>query len=411
MSLMLFYLITASMVLACVLLFVFPLIRATTGQQQATISNTALVKARLAEIDQEVLQGVLAADEKANAQNEIKLGLVAELQEHQQALKVTRQWPNIVGLLVALAVGLTVYINVNHIEGLVDKSKAPENLKQLSAKLLSPDANQSIQPQEIQQLALAIRLRLRETPDDAQGWMFLGRLRGSLGQMQEAITAYERSLELRPENRITRVSYAQALMMSGTEESLKRAKYEFSNLLANEPNNDNFKLMMSVTLAQLGELTSARDYYLQIRDKLDPNSAMRASLETQLASVLTTDTLNADNREGIALTIDVADELRASLPKAGFLVVFARAGDSQSGMPLAVKRQMLSPFPVQIRLTDENAMIPELTLSSIEMVTVTARVSASADVTAKTGDFEGSLIIDSSKGFSEYIVEINKEIQ
>ena len=410
MSLAEFYALVAAFLTLAVAIVVIPIYLGRGSKKKDELTNTQLVKGRLKEIQREVDEGVLSAEDKASAEQEVKVALVQE--QISEGKPSQPSWIALAaGAILAIAVGVAVYFNVNHIDGVEDTAQAPENLRTLSAKLLDPDAANAIQPEDIQQLALAIRLRLREEPEDAQGWMFLGRLRTSLGQLEEAIAAYERSISQRPDNMMTRVSYAQALMMTNSDEHLRKAQRELAELLKSSPDNDNLALMMAVTSAQLGDADSASFYYGKIKHKLAADNPMRTSLEARL-SELGVDNQSELANESINVTVDISESLKRRLPNDGFLLVFARQGVAQQGMPIAVKRQAISEFPISLTLGDTDAMIPELTLSSFNAVNLTARVSATADISAKPGDLEGTLQIESIQhGDANYFIKIDKEIQ
>jgi cytochrome c-type biogenesis protein CcmH len=56
-------------------------------------------------------------------------------------------------------------------------------------------------------------------------------------------------------------------------------------------------------------------------------------------------------------------------------------------MPLAVKRLQLQDLPISVSLSDADAMMPAMTLSSFDQVIVGARVSVSGNPVAQAGDF------------------------
>lgn len=55
-------------------------------------------------------------------------------------------------------------------------------------------------------------------------------------------------------------------------------------------------------------------------------------------------------------------------------------------MPLAAVRLTVADLPVSLELSDANSMSPQNKLSSVERVTVSARVSLSGNVVAQPGD-------------------------
>jgi cytochrome c-type biogenesis protein CcmH len=56
-------------------------------------------------------------------------------------------------------------------------------------------------------------------------------------------------------------------------------------------------------------------------------------------------------------------------------------------MPLAVRKLKLGDLPVTLTLSDDDAMLPSMKLSSFDQVIVGARVSSSGNPVAQSGDF------------------------
>ena len=55
-------------------------------------------------------------------------------------------------------------------------------------------------------------------------------------------------------------------------------------------------------------------------------------------------------------------------------------------MPLAVVRKTLGDLPVTVELSDEDAMLPAMKLSSFDKLIVGARVSLTGNAIAQSGD-------------------------
>lgn len=419
MSLAMFYALVAVLILLCFIAPVIPWLVKRNDKETDLVTNIQLTKARIQEMHSEVDEGVLGEEERIQAENEIKLALVDD--HTDVTLKSKTKTYNAIGLVagavIVIVSGLIVYFQVNHIDGLKALSSAPENLQSLSAKLLDPQLSQSVSPNDINALALAIRLRLREQPDDAQGWMFLGRLRMTINQLEEAVAAYERSLALRPDNTMTRVSYAQALMMSNSDTNLNKAQRELSLLLEGNPENDNLNLMMAVATAQLGQNERAAVYYLKVREKLAINNPMRQSLDNQLGLRTVQNDTNSDIKVSdnvfsntLSLTISVSESIKNYVSEYEHMVVFIRPNEQQSGMPIAVKRIQEPSLPMTLLLGDSDAMMPTDVLSNYESVNVTVRLSKTPDVAARADDLQGQLFISQRDANQEFEIIINKAL-
>ena len=78
-------------------------------------------------------------------------------------------------------------------------------------------------------------------------------------------------------------------------------------------------------------------------------------------------------------------------------------------MPLAVKKLTVKDLPVEVSLSDSDAMMPTMKLSSFNQVIVGARVSKSGNPVAQSGDlFVEKNSIDSKNPPADLHLEINQ---
>lgn len=400
-----FYIVVSGLIVFVLLLVAYPWLRKKDHEKSDNLSNTQVVKQRLKELERERQEGLISEQDMSQAVTELKVALVEESTAvpsvHGRAIV-----PLIVGGFIAIAIGVWVYATVNQISKIQQATQAIDALPQLSEQLANGDAS-NFTEQDIVSLTLAIRQRLRTTPDDDTGWMYLGRLLLTLGQDVQAIEAIDRAVSIAPKNASHRITLAQALMTTGDVNNLNRAQRTLSELLQETPQNDNLALMMAVVSAQLGDLSNLTHYYLQVKDKLPSDSdigrrlAMRLkALELELngedSSSVNQPVMTAasERQTGFTITVDVSDSARAGLPKEGFLIVFAQDSMSDNKMPAAVVKLPLSGFPVSVTLNTDNAMMPQYTLASLSKVILTARVSADGNVSVSPGEWEGSVTSD-----------------
>jgi cytochrome c-type biogenesis protein CcmH len=116
-----------------------------------------------------------------------------------------------------------------------------------------------------------------------------------------------------------------------------------------------------------------------------PAPASPAAPATTTGSVAVAD---AEEGQMISVQVDVDPALASSIPANADLIVFARAKEGPP-MPLAVKRMPAGRFPVTVMLSDSDAMMPSMKLSSFPQVYVTARISKDQDVRISAGELEG----------------------
>ena len=411
-----FYIIVSGLITLVLLIVAFPWLRNKNHAQQDSLSNTQIVKQRLAELDREVQEGLISEHDKRQAVDELKLALVDEsaFESHKTG---SAKLPLAIGAVLAIACGVIVYAQVNQMGRVAQAAQAIEALPELSKQLASGNANNLTQ-QDIASLALAIRQRLREEPEDDTGWMYFGRLMLSIGQEVQAIEAIDKAVSLAPSNSANRITLAQALMTTGDVNNLERAQSILLGLLNDNPANDNLALMMAVVSAQLGDLENAQRFYKQVEGKLPADSDMAQRLVARIKELQgntsemvalqntgaeITDTPTAQNanseakntnseaQTGFKITVNLSDDANTKAPKEGFLIVFAQDAKSDNKMPAAVVKLPIDDFPVSVTLTTENAMMPQFTLASLSDVVVTARLSEDGNVAVSRGEWQGSV--------------------
>mgnify|MGYP000229900074 CR=1 FL=1 len=424
-----FYIIVSGLITLVLLIVAFPWLRNKNHAKQDSLSNTQIVKQRLAELDREVQEGLISEHDKRQAVDELKLALVDEsaFQSHKTG---NAKLPLAIGAVLAIACGVVVYAQVNQMGRVTQASQAIEALPELSQQLASGNANNLTQ-QDIASLALAIRQRLREEPEDDTGWMYFGRLMLSIGQEVQAIEAIDKAVSLAPSNSANRITLAQALMTTGDVNNLERAQSILLGLLNDNPANDNLALMMAVVSAQLGDLENTQRFYQQVEGKLPADSDMAQRLVARIKELQgntsemaalqntgaeITDTSIAQNasseaRTGFNITVNLSDDASTEAPKDGFLIVFAQDANSDNKMPAAVVKLPIEDFPVSVTLTTENAMMPQFTLATLSDVVVTARLSKDGNVGISKREWQGRLGASvTANEISSLSVIINKEL-
>ncbi|MBU3022087.1 c-type cytochrome biogenesis protein CcmI [Aestuariibacter sp. A3R04] len=410
------FVISVSGLLTLVIFLVaLPWLRRRSVRARDVLTNTQIIRQRLDEIAREAKEGIISDSDQKAASEELKLALLDEVQKRQHNTAQKAYLPLIAGGGLAVIAAVTVYAKVNHIEQVKGAEQAIESLPALSEKLSSGEAA-AFTNKDITDLTYAIRARLRSNPDDATGWMFLARLWLSVGQDEQAIQAIEKALALNPDDTTIRITYAQTLMVTNEVAQMTKAQSVLQGLLAINPNNDNLALMMAVVSARLGDLANTTRYFEQVKDKLSPENDTRIGLEQRINALAqqkkaVSEAEHAIVSTGFEITVSIDDAVSDKLPGDGYLIVYAQDGNSQNRMPAAVVKIPLQKFPVTLTLTNDNAMMPEFTLSTLTQAKLTARVSSDENVMPAAGDLQGVISVPVDPGeVRQYSITINKEV-
>ena len=418
----LFYLGAVISVVIFLLFIIFPWVRKANDDSVSRLTNKGLIKQRLIELHTEQQQGLLSDSDRLQSENELKLALLDETTT-SQSNEATVGIALTIGALISLSVGIGVYLYSNQIKPVDEWLMAQQQTSELGQRMIRGDENLSLK--DLQTFALGLRTKLVDTPEDATGWMLLGRVSGAMNRVDSAIQAFEMSLKFDPNNVGTLSSYAQALLMTGQEQQVLQAKQALLQILDLEPNNTNAMGVLAIAASELGDKLLALENWQRLVAFIpdtDPNFAAVNQRILQLQSELDQDNqklaqnqpnLTADNLSStrVSVTINISDELQAKLPENGFLFVFAQESSGQMKMPAAVVKMPLGEFPVMVELSNNNAMTPNYTLSQLQQAKFVARVSVDGNGTQSAGDFQGDLIATLiANEMTQVAITIDKEL-
>jgi len=248
---------------------------------------------------------------------------------------------------------------------------------------------------ELQAFALALRTKLSQSGDDEVAWMLLGRVALMLNEFDMAKQSFDKTLKINPDNMQALVSYSQVLLLEGSEENMTRAAGMLSKVLQAQPNNlDAISLLALIAFERKDWLQAkaAFEVLLASMDESDTRYAMInqriSEIDLQIAQQNVATSGDQLAAQSIQVTVDIDSQLADKQPNNGILFVFAKAAKG-SPMPLAVVKLTDYSFPITVELSDANAMMAGLNLSSASEIIISARISNDDSVMPSTGELEG----------------------
>ncbi|MAH28771.1 MULTISPECIES: c-type cytochrome biogenesis protein CcmI [Pseudoalteromonas] len=294
---------------------------------------------------------------------------------------------------------------------------AMANLKSYGERAVMQDG-EPLTPNELQAFALALRTKLDQSGDDEVAWMLLGRVAMSLNEFDMAMQSFDKVLKMNPDNKQVLISYSQVLLMEGSDANMSRAATMLSRVLKAEPTNiDAISLLALIAYERKDWLQAktAFEVLLASMQQNDPRYSMIAERIAEIDAhlnnqqqVTNTEIAKASHSE-ISITVDLDSALADSQPQNGTLFVFAKAASGPQ-MPLAVVKMTEYSFPLTVTLSDSNAMVEGLNLSSVDKIILTARLSKDATVVTSSGELEGKSGILERANVKEYALLINELI-
>ncbi len=245
----------------------------------------------------------------------------------------------------------------------------------------------------VEELVEALRVRLQQQPDDLRGWIMLGRTYGAMGRHGEAAQAYAQANTLTEAgNPDLLVAQAEALAMANAQHLDGEVVALINQALALD--GEHLRALWYALLAanQREDEAGQREYLKRLGAHPGLPDDMAAWLSAEFgAQFQRTASVVTESGLSFPIRVTVAPEFVDQVPADASLFVFVRAADGPP-MPLAVSRLSLpQQWPVKITLDDSMSMLEGMKLSSFDAWTVVARITASGQVKAQSGDWQASV--------------------
>ena len=130
--------------------------------------------------------------------------------------------------------------------------------------------------------------RLKESPDDADGWLRLARAYRTLGEKNEARDALAEAARLRSGDVAVLLDYVGAIMSAAGDDGRVPAAAlpVLRQILALDANNPGALYYMGLAAAAAGQTGEAEATWRRLLGRLDPTSPSHATVERQLKSLI-----------------------------------------------------------------------------------------------------------------------------
>jgi len=250
--------------------------------------------------------------------------------------------------------------------------------------------------------------RMKEHPDDADGWSMLGRSYMAMGREDEALVAFEHAVKLLPNDASRLADYADALAVKNGR-SLEGEPTKFiERALKADPDNLKALTLAGTAAFNRGDYAKAVQYWDRAVTVGPPDSPIVEQARSAAAEARERGKLPAAAAVGklppaatagasatvagatgaVAGTVTLAPALKGKAAPDDTVFIFARPAEG-SRVPIAIVRKQVRDLPVAFRLDDSLAMSPSVLLSTAGRVIIGARVSKSGQAMPQPGDLEG----------------------
>ncbi|NNG12066.1 MAG: c-type cytochrome biogenesis protein CcmI [Halobacteria archaeon] len=392
----------AGIMVILALLFTLPWVLRSSQQLDTDLDalNTEVIKTQLAELEADLESDRLDEAQYRAARQDLERELLADLSgaSAAEAGKEVRggRWVALVliVLIPGLTIGLYQYVGTQEIIPLLAKGGAAP------ARTPTPGAH------SLEEMVERLAERLRQEPDNAEGWVMLARSYTSLQRFPDAAVAYAKAHQLVGDEPALLADYADALVMANGREFTDQAGALLLKALEAEPDNVKALWLSGHWKNQQGEFAEAVGYWQRAAKQLPPGGEDAQVIAQQIRQARenlapgeavveapapvqeSTGEPAVATDKAISVSVKLDPQVAAGAAPEDTVFIFARAV-SGPRMPLAIVRKQVSELPVTVTLDDSTAMAPSMKLSNFDQVAVGARISKSGTAMPQSGDLQG----------------------
>jgi cytochrome c-type biogenesis protein CcmH len=292
------------------------------------------------------------------------------------------------------------------------------NPRAVSPQPQTGGAEHGLTQQQLGSLVERLAARMKDNPEDAEGWAMLGRSYAVLGRFRDSADAYAKAAARMPDDAQLLADYADALAMAQGRRLQGEPEKIVARALAADPNNIKALALAGTAAFDRKNYAGAVRHWERIGQLIPAGSEFADSLQASIAEARELGGIRtpqakapvaatpAGSVSGIA---KLAPDLAGKVAPTDTVFIFARAAEGPR-MPLAILRKQARELPVSFVLDDSMAMSPQMKLSSFSQVIVGARVSKSANATPQPGDLQG-LSVPIKVGARGVAVTIDTELR
>lgn len=386
--------IVAGLMIAGALLFVLPpllgrrlIAGAAASHGQA---NVSIYRDQLRELDNDLAQGFIGKEHYDSAKAEIERRALEEYSGPEDvAAPAQAQWTLVTGIGVVLPVlAIALYLAIGTPAALTEAARAAP----------AEDGHALTQAQ-IESMVAGLAQRLKQNPEDPEGWVMLARSYAAMGRHGDAAAAYGEAVKRVPGNAQLLADYADTLAMAQGRSLRGEPEKIIAQALQADPNNVKALALAGTVAYMNNDYKQAAALWQRVLPLIPADSdlaqRMRASIadaEAQQGGAKAVGgSKPAAAAAGVSGRVSLSGEALRGVAPGDTVFVFARDPNGPR-VPLAIFRTRVDALPVEFKLDDTNSMTPERTISGFANVLVGARVSRTGSATPAAGDWESDLV-------------------
>ncbi|WP_286915565.1 MULTISPECIES: c-type cytochrome biogenesis protein CcmI [unclassified Pseudomonas] len=387
-----FWLSAGLLLLAALGFLLIPILRGRRQQQEEdrTALNVALYQERVAELAAQQAAGVLDDTQLATGRDEAARELLADTEgaDAPRQGHLGKALPLLAAVLVPL-LGLGLYLHF----GAADKVQLTQEF--------------AAAPKSMEEITARLERAVQAQPDSAEGLYFLGRAYMAEQRPADAARAYERAVALAGRQPELLGQWAQALYFAADKQWNPQVQALTDEALKADPNEVTSLGLRGIAAFEGERYQEAIDYWTRLLAQLPEGDASRAALQggiDRAAQRLGGDAGKPVTAARLKVRVELAAALKDKVKPDDTVFIFARAKNGPP-MPLAAKRVTVAQLPLEVELTDADAMMPQMKLSDFAEVQLVARVSRAGQPTHGEWIGQGAPLANTTQVTQQLVID------
>jgi len=243
-------------------------------------ANVIIYQDQLKELEADLKTGLIGEDQYQPEKESIERRL---LEDVKSKAPLTGRVPSTRTSVIVYALSVFIPVGAVAFYLLVGNPKALSSAPAATGPPSAAQPERQMSPQQIAANVDKLAERLKQNPNDAQGWLMLARSYLMLERYAEAAKAYERATALNANDADLWADYAEALALSNGQNLAGKPTEAINRALQVDPSNQKALDLAGSAAFQSGDYQKAISYWQQLLKQLPAGSEELRTISAQIA--------------------------------------------------------------------------------------------------------------------------------
>jgi cytochrome c-type biogenesis protein CcmH len=378
-----FWLYAAGLCAIAMVAIVWPILwRRSQRQGDRTDFNVLLYEDRLGELAVSRDNGEITESEFHQLETELQVNLLSDAGSEAPVATGSSRLPWLAAALVVV-LAILIYSDVGFSFGYLTDLRLAQDFRQTTPH----------DRVELERTVQRLAERLKDQPDNDQGWFLLAQSWRSISAYGKAADAFRHLVDRYPDDGTLASHHAESLFLAENRRFTEAVRAAIDRALSLDPQNLVTLELAAMSAYQAGAVQDAAALFRRAlatgvdgpREELLREALARVQGEAGANPSQPEDSGSEDVGREVQVLVEAASGVQAQPGDSVF--VYARAFDGPP-MPLAVQRMTFAELPRLVQLTSAQAMMAGMSLNDFDQIQLVARISKRGIANASPEDFE-----------------------